>query len=1317
MTRKPAVNDPPSAVSVGVRPYEMKNRTEDRVPIFGFEDLSGWTVECRDGAQADLLRTTEQQLWGGYVGKLSYRGTSAKSAAVLRPPKPIPIPGMADSIEMWIYGNNWGWQPDPKTPQVQVDILIEDSSGKQASYPLTNVRWEEWWLAHKKLPEAVEGVSFAGISVSNMSNTEERAIFLDSIYIYFEELPPLKFSPRPKRNLKLFPGQDPGLNTGPGTLPFPTREQTILPTNFSSRFGNSVVERGGAYEFTYSGDDCEVKYVYRPSKGLLGEIEAFVNEKKVCTPMAGGGVQLGAEEAVSGRLVSKSLDDGVLNLFFDFNGVRSEYAFRIWQKSLVMDFICRGGAATGLAFGEITGVQSPRLVLIPFLTLGSHPKVLCAGTPEEPWFLSVWADWYRSNASELWSIDYARIDSARVNGGTRYTPKTDGRRNDLFERIFLTVSPTFEETLPKVDNPPSKLGRIAGERLWQETWGPADYSREHERSRMLRSYGIEKLTQCNHEIAWRDGGESFTIRTVAAPGKGGDEALKSYVAAQKSLGWLSGLYTNYTDLAPVNERWHPDLVQRDPKGEWRPAWPRCYALKPSRAVELDAELAPVIQKKFGSNAAYTDVHTAVPPWYYCDYDARVPGAGTFASTFYAYGELLLNDQRVYGPTWSEGSYHWLYAGLATGNYGLCYPQPDMSRQPLNVAFGLMKIHPLECDIGMPWTAGFFKDSADWQKPENIDYSIDRFIAATIAYGHIGWLVEEAHGINRTCRSYYMLQQLQKRYAMVRPRLIEYADDNGRWLTVSQAIARGALQDSRLHVVYENGLEVFVNGSDADWKLPNARVLPPWGWYARDRSRRFEEFSAILDGHRTDYVGSPEYVYLDGRGSPALHGGIGARGSVAVRRKADAFEVIDIHGNDEIGITAPFPGTCAAYDAEGVRIGTVPVRQAQDGMIWFRVIDKARRYVYKPVRTAAKTPLTIKLPRDFVVAGETLPVEIRLVGAAAGPVRLSFEDGEERNLRVPPLGRATAEMRFPDTLAPGGRVWLKASADLGDGSRIERWHTLRVVPAFDIRSAESENGRARFDVTSNLLSALKPAVRVLARPGGAFTVNVKPEDPLLVSVAAAEECEGVLVVEAESGSFTGSAEFPVRSELAHPVVRNIAEEQGFRWGFAFRGREEVLGNVHGVGEDPGAVCYPGVLECGGEAKKGLFMHPPWVGGVGYTYLATQPFKLPEGECEFRAFVGIKDGGADSDGVTFKVAVVTQDGEQEILSTHWRERRWREVSADLSAYSGKTVSVKLVADVGPDDNSTADWACWGEPRIVEKQPVLRMTVGNRPGFPQR
>lgn len=1324
MTTKPAINDPPR-VKTGARPYEMEGRLEDRTPLFGFQDLRGWTVELHDGAQAELVRTREQQLWGDYVARLTFRGASSASRVVLRPPQPIPIPEAFDSISFWIYGSNWGWVIDPKTPQVPVSVLIVDSSGRETSFEITRVRWKEWWLAHKKLPEPILGASFAGVQVSEMSNAEDNTVFLNSLYFFREKLEPLEFQARPRRNLTPFPGQDQGQNTGPGKLSFPTREETILPDNLTRRFTNTVTQGPrGSWVFRYAGSDCTVEYVYTPRTGSLGEVTVHVDSRPVSVPMSGGGIEFADGAIPKGELVDATLTDGVLKLTWRFGTTRAQYAFRIWQKSLVMDFICRGGQATGLSFGEVQAVEKPRLVLVPFLTLGASPKVLCSGQPESPVFTSIWADWYRSNGSELWSTDWVLSDTARINGGIRYIAKTDGKRNDLYERVFLTISPTFEETLPNIPNPPSPLVKTAGERLWQESWGPENYATEHERSKILRSYGIEKLTQCNHEIAWRDGGESFTVRTRAAPGKGGDEALERYIADQQSLGWLSGLYTNYTDFAPVNENWSEDIVQLTPDGEWRPAWPRCYALKPSRAVEFDAKFAPIIQKKFGSNAAYTDVHTAVSPWAYCDYDARVPGAGTFAATFYAYGEILQNDQRVYGPTWSEGTFHWLYAGLATGNYALCYNQPDMSNEPLNVAFDLMKIHPLEADIGMPWTSGFFKSGVDWQKPENIDQSIDHFIAATIAYGHIGWLVEEVHGIQRTCRSYYMLQQLQKRYAGRRPAKIEYAADDGRWLTVSQAIATEQIKRSRLHVCYDNGLEVYVNGSHENWNLPNGVVLPIWGWYARDSKGGFVEYSALADGRRIDYVKSAEYEYLDGRGVSTVHNGLAARGSIVVRRKGKSVEVIDIHGNDEIGVSVPGAALCEAFGPDGKSLGNVDLRRAQSGTVWFEVKNDARSYVVSQTKSDREMPVEVVLsfPTDRAVPGDMLSATITCKAGAAevwiedaslsvGDQRVDVSQWRSARMKSSDTIRVVVPVTIPRDAVLGSRMWARVAVSVKGPRRVvEQWYALTVSPPFEIGLNRLENGLFSVRVHGNVIGAAPAVVLAVEPDGGPFALRqtgsaysvVAPEGPPLAT--------GKLIVKAVWRSFKAVREFPLKVTEEHRLIREVIGREGFAWGYALRGEPERRIGDEGFSGKLGAVVNVEELFCGGVSKKSVFMHPPYVEKTGYTFCETGLISLPEAECEFRGFVGLRDGGVQSDGVVFSVFAIDQSSaHHKILEQHWKERKWHEVSGDLSAFRGKTIRLRFVADTGPSDNPTSDWASWGEPRIVEKTPLMRVEIG--------
>ena len=81
---------------------------------------------------------------------------------------------------------------------------------------------------------------------------------------------------------------------------------------------------------------------------------------------------------------------------------------RLWQKSLVVDCICTGGLATELSYGRIEDVESPELLLLPYMNYGGHHLNVLMSKGKAPYFASVWMDWYRSNASEPYVVD--RID-------------------------------------------------------------------------------------------------------------------------------------------------------------------------------------------------------------------------------------------------------------------------------------------------------------------------------------------------------------------------------------------------------------------------------------------------------------------------------------------------------------------------------------------------------------------------------------------------------------------------------------------------------------------------------------------------------------------------------------------------------------------------------------------------------------------------------------------------------------------------------------------------------------------------------------------
>jgi hypothetical protein len=308
----------------------------------------------------------------------------------------------------------------------------------------------------------------------------------------------------------------------------------------------------------------------------------------------------------------------------------------------------------------------------------------------------------------------------------------------------------------------------------------------------------------------------------------------------------------------------------------------------------------------------------------------VPGAGTFAATFYAYGELLLHDQDVYdGHCWSEGNHQWLYAGLCVGNYGIAYSSLRLWEYPYLPHFDLLKMHPLSVDIGVPWTSQFFKGKEGWQKPENVVTSIDQFLAATIAYGHIGWLVEETYGIRQTCRSYYMLQPLQSRYAMLKPQEIRYGTDHGL-VSSSQAFSSGDWRKSKIFVHYPGDLRVWINGNaEESWGIEHKGAvhnLPPFGWLAISADG-FYECSESIDGKRYDRARSPECIFVDGRGSWRSFDGIATSGSVAVRcaKEGNGLSIFTIEGVDRLVIAEP--GNTLTSDDVRATIGAVASAKA------------------------------------------------------------------------------------------------------------------------------------------------------------------------------------------------------------------------------------------------------------------------------------------------------------------------------------------------------------------------------------------------------
>ena len=846
------------------RPYELDwaGRVTDEHPaILPLASADGWKVEATD-AVASVSTTTNRLLFGEGVVRLVYRGTGENPHVRLVPPTGVKVRGDFDAIAIWCYGNNYWWQIDPKTPQTKLWAEFADRDGAVFELPIGVVMHRGWFkIIHILTPgekrRIAGGCTLRAIVQTGGTNAEDRTIDLNSLTVFDETKAPLSFGARPRRGYRLFDDQPQGINVGAGTLPFPNTPKTVIPPNAS---------RGR----------LEVKL---PSKASNWDDFALRWGDGPWTRVAiAGGLWFddGTGELVRPDREEVRRVEGTDELSFEGKVCRGDRElgevtvnFRVEGKSVVADLRVKGGRLAETRFGRTDAAQ-PQRIPLPFYTGHfvelkpidpcDRPCVLAFGADAAKTFLTETVDWTTSNASEPFFLPG---EKTAAMGGARYTPKTDGVRNEAYERFVWTLSDKLEETLPNIPNNPSPWRHVTGSRPWCcFSFYDRDRPEVEKRLRHIRRLGIKNLIVTDHEVMWRDGEESFTFRTNAAPAKGGDKAQERYTRVLiDELGFNYGPYNNYTDFAPVNENWHVDRVARTPDNQLRTAWVRCYNPKVVYGVNMCEKLIPVIQRKFGFNAAYCDVQTIWPPWGRVDFDARTPGAGTFAQAFYAFGEILLLQRQTWrGPVSSEGGCQYLYAGLVDQNYAQDQGY-DFTRNPWLVDFELRRVHPLCTNFGMTQVGSQYAGLSDrgWT---------DGNLCATMAFGHPAHYSDGGYSSFAT---YFMLQAIAARYTLATAEDIRYVDAGGRAKPVSAAVADGSVRRSQILTRYSDGTVTAANGSTNLTMRATlgdrAFSLPPAGFAALSGDGQVSVVSSLVNGgRRADLSVSPEYAYADGRGT-------------------------------------------------------------------------------------------------------------------------------------------------------------------------------------------------------------------------------------------------------------------------------------------------------------------------------------------------------------------------------------------------------------------------------------------------------------------
>lgn len=897
---------------IGSRPYEKIGSSKQQSTL-DFMDCTQWSIETQK-CDATLSRSNQEIVTENYSGRIDYKTEESQASLFLKLNVPQPLNKPWDCLDVWTFGDHWLWGEPSAGTAMQIFAVFQGKDGKTYDINVVQDGYSQfahkyWFLNHLKLKDGGKLYThFLGFKLKG-NHTDvgiSHTVYFSSVYIYQESLNPILFKEFPK------------------DLPFPCRKETILPTNKETVFANRIIADSSGYGFHYQGKDANLSY-FIDSKDILGNIRISLNgaekmsvSKRTLTWASGEEAELKIKKACLAK-------DTLFMQCYARYGKR-RIAFDAWytirQKSLIFGIkeLQAEGMVQSLSAGCIEREAGSIVTRIPFLKYnhGDRPSILY----QNDLFAYLMFDWYTTNAS---SMTMGKEESGWHSGGKMlYIPKTDGKRNPLDEKLFINLSQDVQEVLPTIDNPASPMRSLQADRLWAINGG-ADLERLGAFVTGMRSKGAEKVTIRYHEDFWREGGESYTFRLVPNP-KLGVERIRKHVEFVKNNDWRVGLYTNYTDMAPVNALWKPEWMKQGPNGEWEVSWSRCYAPKPQIAWEQEAILAPQIHKLFNTNHSYCDVHTAVSPITRVDYDFRVPEAAMLKGVIKRYGMLLMNERKAYnGPVYSEGGNHWWYAGLTDGNYA----NDDLINLPIFPDFSLLKIHPLEMDAANTGQG-------------------HQYICYALAYGNIGILSEGTDAIMR----YAFLQPMQEDYVMIPVSHITYNQDGVSYST-SNAIKRGLLNAPRLRIDYKSGLQTYVNFGEKEWNIcigDMAYTLPQWGFLVYMPSSGKRSSSILKDGIRLDEVLSKKLYYLNTYGR-TVSGPLRGNGHYLVKKEKFLWEVIPLDGVT----TVEFDLSLLDIDSDNVRVIGVDkdgnavqeISQQKRGILLIQPIEDIYKYQIIP----------------------------------------------------------------------------------------------------------------------------------------------------------------------------------------------------------------------------------------------------------------------------------------------------------------------------------------------------------------------------------
>ena len=121
-------------------------------------------------------------------------------------------------------------------------------------------------------------------------------------------------------------------------------------------------------------------------------------------------------------------------------------------------------------------------------------------------------------------------------------------------------------------------------------------------------------------------------------------------------------------------------------------------------------------------------------------------------------------------------------------------------------------------------------------------------------------------------------------------------------------------------------------------------MPPNGYYANSPIGKLEVFSALQSGNRVDYVTSPAYDFIDGRGT-WLETQFGATdGQLIIQKKEDGSREVIPYGTGKFAIALKKkPKSMVALDGDYKEVGEARGK-LKNGLYHIQQVDGAFSYL-------------------------------------------------------------------------------------------------------------------------------------------------------------------------------------------------------------------------------------------------------------------------------------------------------------------------------------------------------------------------------------